>query len=186
MNPSVQQLLQAVELAPSYNVIILPNNPNIIMAAERVVEISQKNVRVVPSTTIPQGIAALLVLNHEADLETNAAAMTKALTTVRSGEITKAVRSMEYNGLAVEKGQTVAFLNGELVIADGDMPHAVHKLLSKMDVEEGGLITIYYGADTDSREAVLISESIHKKYPAQEIEVLAGGQPYYNYIVSVE
>jgi DAK2 domain fusion protein YloV len=186
MNPSVQELLQAAESAPSYNVIILPNNPNILLAAEQVAGLSPKNVRVVPATTIPQGIAAVLVLDPEVDLETNAAEMNKALTSVRSGEVTTAVRSMDYDGLSIEEGQTIAFLDGDLVIADGEMPQAVLKLISMTGVEDGGLITIYYGANTHGSEAGKVAESVRKKYPAQEVEVVSGGQPHYNYIVSVE
>jgi len=186
MNPSVQEFLRAVESAPSCNVIILPNNPNILLAAGQVVALTQKNVEVVPATTIPQGIAALLVLDHEVDLEANADAMREALSTVCSGEVTTAVRSMDLAGLSIEKGQTIAFLDGRLVIAGGDMPQVVLKLLSMMGVEQGGLITIYYGADTASSEAEQLAESIQEKYPAQEVEVVAGGQPHYNYIVSVE
>ena len=186
MNPSVQELLQAVESAPAYDVIILPNNPNILLAANQVISLSPKNVEVVPSTTIPQGIAALLVLNHEADLATNATAMRDSLSSVRSGEVTTAVRSMEYNGLSVNKGQTVAFLDGKLVLADGDISQVVLKLISMMAVEEGGLITIYCGADADSKEAERVAALVRDTYPSQEVELVAGGQPHYNYIVSVE
>jgi dihydroxyacetone kinase-like predicted kinase len=186
MNPSVQELLYAVESAPAYDVIILPNNPNILLAANQVTSLSPKNVEVVPSTTIPQGIAALLVLNHEADLATNADAMRNSLSSVRSGEITTAVRSMEYNGLSVNKGQTVAFLDGKMVLADGDMTQVVLNLIAMMAVEEGGLITIYYGADADSEEAERVAALVRDTYPAQEVELVAGGQPHYNYIVSVE
>lgn len=186
MNPSVQELLQAVESAPSDKVIMLPNNPNILLAAGQVSALTWKKVEVVPTKTIPQGIAALLVLNHDVDLEANSAAMKKALSTVRSGEVTTAVRSMELNGLSVKKGQAIAFLDGRLVIADGNMPQVILDLLAMMDVEEGELITIYYGADTESAEAEQIAESVQRKYPSQEVELVAGGQPYYNYIVSVE
>jgi len=186
MNPSVQELLQAVETAPSENIIILPNNPNVLLAAEQVADLTRKNVEVVPSKTIPQGIAALLVLNHEVDLKENAAAMQKALSTVRSGEITRAVREMEHDGLLIKKGQTIAFLDRKLVLADGNMTRVVLKLLDLMDVDEGGLITIYYGADTESSEAEHVAESVREKYFAQEVEVVAGGQPHYNYVVSVE
>lgn len=186
MNPSVQELLQAVESAPSDNIIILPNNPNVLLAAGQVPELTQKNVKVVPSKTIPQGIASLLVLNHEVDLESNAAVMQKALSTVRSGEITKAVRAMELDGLSIKEGQTIAFLDRRLVLADGNMTRVVLKLLDMMDVDEGGLITIYYGADTESSEAEHIAEVVREKYFAQEVEVVEGRQPHYNYIVSVE
>jgi len=186
MNPSVQELLLAVESAPSDKVILLPNNPNILLAAGQVSALTQKKVEVVPTKTIPQGIAALLALNHDVDLEGNSAAMKKALSTVRSGEITTAVRSMELDGLSVKKGQAIAFLDRRLVIADGSMPQVILDLLAMMGVEEGGLITIYYGAGTESSEAEQIAELVQKKYPSQEVEVVAGGQPYYNCIVSVE
>lgn len=186
MNPSVQELLQAVESTNSDKVVILPNNVNIVMAARQVQQLTKKKVEIVPTETIPQGIAALLSFNYEADLETNVAAMKTALEAVRSGEITTAVRSMSHNGLTVQKGQAIAFLDGELAVADASMPKAVHKLLDKMNVEQSGLITIYYGADADCAEAEKIGESLRKKYPAQEVEVVAGGQPHYNYIISVE
>jgi dihydroxyacetone kinase-like predicted kinase len=186
MNPSVQELLQAVEATPSDQVIILPNNANIAMAARQVQELTKKKVEIVPTETIPQGIAALLSFNYEADLETNVTAMKAAVEAVRSGEVTKAVRSMSHNGLTVTEGQTIAFLDGELVIAEDSIPQVVHKLLDKMNVEQSGLVTIYYGADTEGAEAEQIGQSVRKKYPAQEVEVVAGGQPHYNYIISVE
>ena len=186
MNPSVQELLQAVEATHSDKVIILPNNANIVMPARQIQELTKKKVEIVPTETIPQGIAALLSFNYEADLETNVAAMKAAMEAVRSGEVTTSVRSMSHDGLAVKEGQSIAFLDGELVIAEDSMPQVVHKLLDKMSVAQSGLVTIYYGANTECAEAEQIGESIRKKYPAQEVEVVAGGQPHYNYIISVE
>ncbi len=186
MNPSVQELLQAVESVYSDKVIILPNNANIVMAARQVPELTKKQVEVVPTETIPQGIAALLVFNYEADLATNVTAMKTAISTVHSGEITTAVRSMSLDGMTVKEGQAIAFLDGELVVADDSMPQVVHKLLDRIDVEKAGLVTIYYGADTEQAEAERIGESVREKYPTLEVEVVAGGQPYYNYIISVE
>jgi fatty acid kinase len=186
MNPSVQELLQAVESAQSDKVVILPNNANIVLAARQVPGLTKKKVEVVPTETIPQGIAALLVFNYEADLETNVAAMNAALSTVHSGEVTTAVRSMSLDGMTVREGQAIAFLDGALVFADDSVPQAVHTLLDKADVEQAGLVTIYYGADTEQAEAERIGESVREKYPALEVEVVAGGQPHYNYIISVE
>ncbi len=186
MNPSVQEILQAVESAPSYNVVVLPNNPNVLLAAGQVASLTRKKVDVVPSTTIPQGIAALLVVSHEAEPQANIDAMKKALASVRSGEVTVAVRSMNIDGLTIEKGQTVAFLEGRPVVAGGPVPEVVLKLISMMGVGQGGLVTIYYGADTEEAEAEGIAASIHKQLPDLEVEVVAGGQPHYDYIVSVE
>ncbi len=186
MNPSVQELLQAVESVASDKVILLPNNPNVLLTAGQVQPLSKKRVEIVPSETIPQGIAALLALNYESDLETNVDAMKKALPTVLTGEITTAVRPTELDGLPIEEGQYIAFLDRKLVAAADSIPDVVHNLLGKMDVEEFELITIYYGADTKSTEVEQLVKSIQKRYPAQEVELVAGGQPHYNYIVSVE
>jgi DAK2 domain fusion protein YloV len=186
MNPSVQQILQAVESAPSYNVVVLPNNPNVLLAAGQVASLTRKKVDVVPSTTIPQGIAALLVVSQEAEPQANVDAMKNALDTVRSGEVTVAVRSMDVDGLTIEEGQTVAFLEGRPVVAGGPMPEVVLKLVSMMGVEQGGLVTIYYGAEAEDSEAGGIAASLRAQFPDLEVEVVAGGQPHYNYIVSVE
>jgi dihydroxyacetone kinase-like predicted kinase len=148
--------------------------------------LTKKKVEVVPTVTIPQGIAALLVFNYEADLEPNVAAMNTAISTVHSGEVTTAVRSMSLDGMTVKEGQAIAFLDRELVIADDSIPQVVHKLLDKVGAEQSGLVTIYYGAGTECAEAERIGESVREKYPALEVEVVAGEQPHYNYIISVE
>jgi dihydroxyacetone kinase-like predicted kinase len=186
MNPSVQEVLQAAESVPSDKVILLPNNPNVLLSARQVRELTRKRVEVVPSETVPQGIAALLALNYEIDFETNVAAMRQALSTVLTGEVTRAVRSMDIDGLSVKEGQAIAFLDGKLVSAADSMIDAVHCLLAAMDIDECGLVTVYYGADADSAEAERIVESIHETYPTPETELVAGGQPHYDYIISAE
>jgi dihydroxyacetone kinase-like predicted kinase len=112
--------------------------------------------------------------------------MREALTGVRSGEVTVAVRSMDLDGLRIEKGRTVGFLDGCLVVAGGHMSEVVLKLISMMNVERGGLVTIYYGADAEAGEAEEMAASIRGRYSDVEAEVVSGGQPHYNYIVSVE
>ncbi len=186
MNPSVQDLLQAVESAPSAQVVILPNNPNVLLTARQVQSLSEKTIEVIPSKTIPQGIAALLALNYESDLDTNAESMRQALSTVSSGEITKAVRSMEMGGLSIRQGQAIGFLNGKLVIAADTTPEAVVALLRHADTSQYTLLTMYYGSDTDAEEAERLAESIQKEYSSLEIELVPGRQPHYNYIVSLE
>jgi len=186
MNPSVQELLQAVESAPSNQIAILPNNSNVILTASRVQELTEKRVAVVPSKTIPQGIAALLALNYETDLEANSEAMKRALSTVLSGEVTRAVRAMELDGLKISRGQAIAFLDGKLVASAESISQAVANMLSHVDFEQYGLLTIYYGADTETAEAQELSESIQEQYPSLEIELVAGRQPHYNYIISAE
>ena len=186
MNPSVQELLQAVESSPSDNAVILPNNPNILLAAKQVPDLTRKKVEIVPAKTVPQGIAALLAFNPEATLEENAAAMKSALSTVRTGEVTTAVRSMEIDGFSVKQGQAIAFLDRKPVAAEDSMSAAVLNLLSRISIDQDGLVTIFYGANTYSGEAEKIAEVIRERYTGQEIEVVAGGQPHYDYIISVE
>jgi DAK2 domain fusion protein YloV len=186
MNPSVQELLLAVEATPTGDVVILPNNPNVLLAAGQVAALTEKNVAVVQAKTIPQGIAGLLVLSQEADLQANKEAMSDALRTVRSGEVTIAVRSMDLGGLLIEKGQAIAFLDGVLVVAGDEMRVVVLDLISLMGTEEGGLVTVYYGAEKDAADAEEIAASVRERYPDIEVDVVAGGQPHYHYIVSVE
>jgi hypothetical protein len=186
MNPSVEELLRAVNSMPTDKVIILPNNRNILSAAEQVKSLTEKIVEVVPSKTIPQGVEALLTFNNEATFEENVAAMREALTAVRSGGITTAVRSMKFGSLSVKEGQFIGFLENELVAVGDDVSQVIQELFAKMSVEKGELITIYYGADTAESEVEEVVNLIQQKYPFQEIEVVFGGQPYYNYIISVE
>ena len=186
MNPSVQELLQAVETAHSDKVIVLPNNPNVLLTAKQVETLRTKQVLVVPSKTIPQGIAAQLALNYEHDLHANAAAMNKALSTVSSGEVTRAVRSMELDGMSIREGKAIAFLDGRLVSVSDTLEQAVIELLAHVDLEEFGLVTIYYGAHTETADAEQLAETIKQKYPELDTELVSGNQPHYNYIISVE
>lgn len=186
MNPSVEEILQAVESVPSDMVILLPNNANVLPSARQVRELTRKKVEVVPSETIPQGITALLALNYELDFDTNVAAMNQALPTVLTGQVTRAVRAMDVDGLQIEEGQSIAFFDGRLVASADDVPGVVHCLLAIMDVEECGLVTVYYGADTDEAEAEQVVETIRETYPTLVTELVAGDQPHYNYIISAE
>ncbi len=186
MNPSVQQLLEAVETTPSEEVILLPNNHNIVLTATQAQALATKRVEVVPTETIPQGVAALLAFNHEQELGKNVAAMKESISTVRTGEVTIAIRSTKYGDLTVEEGQAIGLLDGELAMAGGSPEELLHEMLSKLNLAEGGIITIYNGADVDQARAESLAESIRQKYPDQEIELVAGGQPHYRYIFSVE
>jgi len=186
MNPSTKDILQAVKAAASDKVIILPNNKNIILTAEQVKSLTDKKVEVVPTRTIPQGVAALLSFDYEADFETNARLMTEAQSTVKTIEITHAVRSAQLNGLKIKKKQAIGLLDGDLLAA-GENPIAVlNKMLAKIDLSKAEIITVYYGMDTVPDEAEQVSTNIREKYPQLQIEVVRGGQPYYNYIVSIE
>ncbi len=186
MNPSTKDLLQAVDVVTSDKVIILPNNKNIVLTANQVQSLTEKTIQVVPTTTIPQGVAALLAFDYEADMETNAQSMEKARTAVKSVEVTRAVRSTKLGGLDIKKHQAIGFLNGDLV-AVGDKPDAaVQDVLARVNLDEAEVVTIYYGDDTTSEEAEVVGDSLDEQHPRLQVEVVKGGQPYYNYIVSVE
>jgi DAK2 domain fusion protein YloV len=186
MNPSVRELLQAVELAPSDNIILLPNNKNIVSAASHVQSLTAKKVRVVPTRTIPQGIAAFLAFHYDMNLEQNAQTMEEAISRVKSIEVTRAVRGTRLGGLEIKKGQFIAILNDEDLIARADKAgDVIFEALGKVGAEKAGIITIYYGADTRDAEAQEIAQEIRGRYQV-EVEVIYGGQPHYGYIISLE
>jgi DAK2 domain fusion protein YloV len=186
MNPSTKDLLQAVESTFSDKVIILPNNKNIVLTANQVPSLTEKTVVVVPSTTIPQGVVALLAFDYEADFKTNTEIMEKALTSVRSIEITRAVRSTKVNGLKIKRKQPIGLLDGDLVAAGDSEFDVINKLLARLNLKEAEVVTIYYGEDVEESETEQISASIKEQHPQLQIEIVRGGQPHYSYIVSVE
>jgi len=186
MNPSVKDLLQAVKGVASDKVIILPNDKNIVPAAEQVQSLTKKRIEVVPTHTIPQGVAALLAFDYEADLETNTRLMTEAKAKVKTIGVTHAVRSTQLKGLKIKKKQAIGFLDGELLAAGNTIIEVINSILGKLDLGVGEIITIYYGADAKPDEAEQISASIREQYPHLQVEVIQGGQSHYDYIVSVE
>lgn len=186
MNPSTQDLLQAIESVAADQVILLPNNGNIIMAARQAQSLTQKQVRIIPSETIPQGIAALLAFNYEADLETNAQAMTRALATVQTAEITTAIRDANVNGIDVRRGQVIGLLNGTLIAVGLTLEQVVHQVLDNMEAARCEIITVYYGADVSEADAQAMADKIREWTAGPEIELVNGGQAYYAYILSAE
>jgi fatty acid kinase len=186
MNPSTQDFLNSFENLPTDKVIILPNNKNIIMAANQAREVTVKQVVVVPSKTIPQGLAAMLSLHPDGELDAVAEKMAKALQNVHTGEITMATRSVEIDGVNVKEGQVIALLDGKLVVSAGSVEEGCLRLLEKAKADDQELITLFYGEDMPHAEANRIADVIRKKYSNQEVEVQEGGQPHYHFIVSVE
>ena len=186
MNPSTQDILSSFESLPTDKVIILPNNKNIIMAANQAKEVTVKQVAVVPSRTVPQGLAAMLSLQPDGELEAVAEKMTKALDQVRTGEITVATRSVEIDGVKVESGQVIALLDGKLVASAGSVEEGGLALLEKVDAEDRELVTLFYGESITHAEANRIADVIRSKYSNLEVEVQEGGQPHYQFIISVE
>jgi len=186
MNPSTQEILSAFENLPTDRVIILPNNKNIILAANQAKEVTVKSVVVVPTRTVPQGLAAMLVHNPEGELAAVAEKMDRAIALVKTGEITIATRSVEIDGVKVKEGQVIALLDGKLVAAAKSVEKGVLDLLKKVEAAEHELITLYFGEDLKPAEANRIADVVRQKYPGQEIEVQDGGQPHYQFIISVE
>ena len=186
MNPSTKDILDAFENLPTDKVIILPNNKNIIMAAEQAKEVTVKKVEIVASRTIPQGLAAMLHLNPDGDLETVAAKMRKAASSIKTGEVTIATRSVEIDGVNVKEGQVIGLLDGQLSVSVDSVEDACLGLLEKASAADFELITLFYGGDLPHAEANRIADVIRKAYPSQEIEVQEGGQPHYQFIMSIE
>jgi DAK2 domain fusion protein YloV len=186
MNPSTKDILHAVESALSEKIIILPNNKNIILTAQQVQSLTQKQVKVVPTTTVPQGVVALLAFDYEADLPTNVRIMENAIATVKTIEITRSVRSTKVNGLKIKRKQPIGLLDGELVAAGISNTDVFNQVISKMDMDSAEVVTIYQGEEAGAEEAEQIRAGITEKYSQIQVELVRGGQPHYSYIISVE
>jgi DAK2 domain fusion protein YloV len=186
MNPSIEELLAAVETAPSQQVIILPNNGNVILSAQQVKALTQKTVYVVPSDTLPQGIAALLAFNYEADFSTNCETMTNALKAIQTAEITTAVRTVQIGGVRVREGDYIGLINGNLTIAGPSMANVIRDTLQRINIDRYEIVTLYYGQDVTEAEAQETVKQMKEQHSHLEIEVVHGDQPYYAYIISAE
>lgn len=186
MNPSTKDILDAFENLPTDKVIILPNNKNIVLAANQAKEVTVKQVQVVPSRNVPQGLSAMLHLNPDGDLDKIAERMIDALDAVVSGEVTVAVRTVEIDGVQVQEGQAIALMNGKLAVSAETVESAVLQLLEKAHAEDFELITLFYGEEMPHKEAHRLADLVREKYPSQEIEVQEGGQPHYHFIISIE
>ncbi|MEA3351669.1 MAG: DAK2 domain-containing protein, partial [Chloroflexota bacterium] len=186
MNPSTKEILASFEDLPTDQVIILPNNKNIFMAAEASTEVTVKQVAVIPSRTVPQGIAALLRLVPGGDFDDMVADMKTAINEVETGEITTATRSVEIDGVEVEEGEIIALHNGKLIYSTDNLKDACLTLLDKINTKIYELITLFYGVDIQKAEANQIADTIRETYPEHIIEIQDGGQPHYQFIISVE
>ncbi len=186
MNPSTQDILSSFENLPTDKIIILPNNKNIIMAANQAKEVTVKQVQVVPTRTVPQGLAAMLSLIPDGDVEAVAEKMNKAISGVKTGEITVATRSVEIDGVVVKEGQVIALLDGKLVVSAESVEQGVMDLLEKAEAGEHEIVTLFYGEGMPHAEANRIADVIRAKYSSLEVEVQEGAQPHYQFILSIE
>ncbi|HQA69991.1 MAG TPA: DAK2 domain-containing protein, partial [Aggregatilineales bacterium] len=187
MNPSMKDILEAVNSLPTDRVVILPNNKNIFMAAEQAAQAANgKQVHVVPTRTIPQGISALLALDPHGEFEEVVEMMTESSEMVETGEVTVSTRTARVDGVQVRKGQIIGLHNDKLTVAGDDVQSVVLDLLDKMGADDLELITLYYGDSVTRQEAVEMAGIIQEAYPDHEVELREGGQPHYFYILSVE
>lgn len=187
MNPSTDDILQAVQSVPAGTVFVLPNNKNIIMAAEQAVSLADRNVIVLPTVTIPQGISAMLAFDPDKNELDNQMAMSEALGKVSTGQITFAARDSDFDGHKIKKGEILALANNKLSFADSDLDKSVIKLVRSFVHKSTEFITIIYGEDVSSAEAEKMVELVKSKVSGNiEVMLVNGGQPVYYYIISVE
>jgi len=186
MNPSTQEIIHAFENLPTDKIILLPNNKNIILTANSATELSVKQVAVIPSCTVPQGLAAMMRLIPNGDFDQVAEEMVAALDDVTTGEITIATRSVEIDDVDVKEGQIIGLLNGDLVLSASTLEEACLGLLKKSNADQFELITLFYGANMPKKEVLYIEDQIRSRYPEQEIEIQDGGQPHYHLIIAIE
>ena len=186
MNPSTEDILAAAHKINAKHIIILPNNSNIILAATQAKEISDKDLHVVPSKTIPQGITALIAFKEENDVEENMNAMTEAVKEVKTGQITYAVRDTVFNDLEIKKDQIIAIYDGDIVNHGENPEDEAIELISKMVDEDSFLVTLFYGDKVDKKTAENMKQRIEEVAEDCDIEIIYGGQPLYYYIISVE
>ena len=186
MNPSIQDLLRAVEAVPSNEVLLLPNNANVVLTAEQVPSLTSKRVHVVPSRTLPQGIAALLAFDFSAGLEANGSAMGSALGQVRTIEVTQAIRDSEVHGTRVKEGDVIGLLDDELVAAESSAPRVIEKVLDRLGRDRAQTITVYAGAEAGDEEPKQVVRLVEARFPQATVELQAGGQALYPYIIAVE
>lgn len=187
MNPSAQQFVELLKELPADQIIVLPNNPNVVLTARQAAElVPDKRVEILPTRTLPQGVTAMVAYRAEADLESNLQAMEKALRLVRSGEITRATRDVELEGVTARQGQWIGLVEDHLVAAGDDLEEVARRTLEAMDADSAELLTLYVGAEADPSQTARLIKLLRSRYPQQQIEVVEAGQPYYPYILSAE
>ncbi|WP_270181831.1 DAK2 domain-containing protein [Alkalihalobacillus sp. CinArs1] len=186
MNPSTEDIVKAIEEVNAENIIILPNNSNIVMTAEQAASVVEENVVVIPSKTVPQGIASLLGFNPSVEIEENGTAMKASMSEVKSGQVTFAVRDTQIDGVSIAKDDFMGISDGKIVVSESSRFNVAKALLESMIGEDDEIITIIYGEDADKEEAEKLVSFIEEQFEEVEVELHEGKQPIYPYIVSVE
>jgi hypothetical protein len=187
MNPSTEDMLHAIEQVPAKNIFILPNNKNIILAANQAAELSEeKKIFVIPTKTIPQGISALINFIPEQSPQENADRMTEELANIKSGQITYAVRDTVIDDKEIKENDYMGIGDAGILSVGADMEDTLIDMIDQLVDEDSGIVSLYYGDEVAPEEAEHLSERLQEKYPDLEVEVNNGGQPIYYYILSVE
>ena len=186
MNPSIQDLAQAVEATHARNVFILPNNTNIILAAQQASELTEKNVIVLPTKSVPMGISAMLAFSADMGVEENTEAMTEAAENVHTASITYAVRDTTYEGKEIHQGDIMGMIDNKLSVLGNEVHQVGLDIAEKMVSEDTDLITIYYGSDVSEEDAQKLCDALAEKYDDCDVELQYGGQPLYYYLIAVE
>ena len=186
MNPSVDDLLSAVNQVPAECVFILPNNGNVIFAAKQAAELSEKDVRVIPTKNVAMGIAAAIAFQDDHDPDDNVKRMNDAAQHVKTAMVTYAIRDSEYNGIQIRQGDIIGLHNGQIEYSGTSIHDVVMEMMKNIITDEDELITVYYGADVSETDAEAISSDIEKSYNFCDVECHSGGQPLYYYLISVE
>jgi dihydroxyacetone kinase-like predicted kinase len=187
MNPSTEDLLGAIKALHNEEIILLPNNPNIILAAQQAASLAEgKRVRVVPSRSVPQGVAAMLEYDPSLELAELTDIMNKALKNVVTGEVTTATRNVSLHEITVHEGQYIGLLDDKLEVAGDELSSVVKALLAKAGADKRELVTLYYGDNVSQNDADALVEMLSAQFSNLEFQVVNGGQPLYPYIISVE
>ena len=187
MNPSTEDILAAVQATPAKNVFVLPNNKNIVMAAQQAAEIADRNVIVIPSRTVPQGISAMLAYDPDSDVESNTEAMNDALSSVATGQVTFAARDSDFDGHKIKEGEHLAMKEGKMIYTGKDMDVICGRLAKALATKDTSMVTVYYGEDISAEQAEEIRKVIESKLPSTiEVATVYGGQPVYYFIISAE
>ena len=186
MNPSTEDFMNAIENINARNIFIFPNNSNIIMAANQAKELSEKNIVVIPTKNTPQGFTSLVSFNGEATVEENEAAMIEALTLVKSGQITYAVRDTVMNDIEVKEGNIIGIAEGKLQAAGDSIDEITTKLVENLVDEDSAIITLFYGEDVSEEDANKLRDELEEKFEDIDVELYYGGQPLYYYLIKVE
>jgi dihydroxyacetone kinase-like predicted kinase len=186
MNPSAGDIRAAIEATSASDVIVLPDNKNVVMAAKLAADGLSQRVAVVETRSIPQGVAALVALNTEAPFDDNVSAMTAAMASVTTAEITHAARATNLHGLDVREGQPIGLVDGDLLVAARSIAEAVQGCVARIiETRDASLITLYHGEGATEEDAQALASELRERHGV-DVEVVRGGQPYYPYYVGVE